>query len=376
MALFGVIWYNKKEVEIMKKLLAFLLLVLTVFSFCSCGIIPGYNIIPFYEDDSDNNDDKFDFDFDFDFDSDDYNKLDEIHVDYEESSYTPITLTNGYDNLENNAQKVMYKDIYKSVYSINDKKTLDGYFYLMEDVVYSGNDEITERDMVIAYAAFKNDNPQCFWIDTVCNPDCSELYDECMYIYSYYSPDETEEKIEDFEEAVEDFLETVPKDLSQVELELYVHDYLYELCQYDEISAMMDYEDKGYEETYDSSNAYGVMVNGWAICQGYAEAYSYLLSLVGIDSTTISSQDHIWNAVKIDGDWYNVDLTWNDTTESYDYFNITNKELLFDHEIAPHYSEMSDKEIVGTDEKAGLWFNVYLPECTATKYCYKSKYIY
>lgn len=370
----------------MKKLLTLLLVVLIVFSFNSCASLSVYEIYDDVFDDIDKDiDDLNDLD---DFLSgknlfDDYYDYDDYYDDYdykiddnrENSPYKAITLTNGYDNLENNAQKTIYQDIYDSVYDVENEKTTDELFYLMEDVTYSGNDKITERDMAIAYAAFKNDNPQYFWLDTVANPDCSsDYYDECMYIYSYYSPNELENMMEAFDDAVDDFLESVPSGLSDLELELYVHDYIYDICEYDEYAAEIDYGDDDYADAFDSSNAYGVLVNGYAICQGYAEAYSYLLSLVGINSTTISSQDHIWNAVEMDGDWYYVDVTWDDTTQSMDYFNINEKVLLIDHEIAPHYSELTDDKIVGTDDKAAIWFNVYLPECTETEYNYYNYY--
>lgn len=343
----------------MKRLLVLIVSILIVFSFSSCGMLTSLLLTSL--------DDEYE-----DIITDSYDTIETLDIDTEDSSYTAIMLKNGYDNLENNAQKTMYKDIYNFVYGIENDKTTDNYYYLMNDVEYSGTDEITDRDMVIAYSAFKNDNPQYFWLDSVCQPDCESLLGERMYIYSYYSPDETEEKIEEFEDAVELFLDSVPINLSQPELELYIHDYIYDICEYDDVSAEIEYGHKDFATAHNASNAYGVLVDNWAICQGYAEAYSYLLSLVGINSTTISSQDHIWNAVELDGDWYNVDLTWNDTTQTYDYFNITDKVLALDHEIAPHYSDLTDLEIIGTDDETGMWFNVYLPECNETKCSYSN----
>lgn len=354
----------------MKKLLVLILSLLIVFSFSSCAIYPVLLFSSLQDEDMDKKSNELD-DFQLN-DTDRLEDIDKFDIDDDDFPYTPITLKNGYDNLENNAQKTIYNDIYNYVYSIENTKTTDDYYYLMEDVEYSGTEKITDRDMVIAYTAFKNDNPQYFWLDTVCLPDSENILGERMYIYSYYSPNVTDAKIDEFESAVELFLESVPSNLSQPQLELYVHDYIYDICEYDDYATKLEYGDKSFAEAHDSSNAYGVLVNGYAICQGYAETYSYLLSLVGIDSTTISSQDHIWNAVEIEGEWYNVDLTWNDTTQSHDYFNITDRVLALDHDTAPHYSDLTDSEIVGTETEAGMWFNVYLPECTETKYCYSN----
>ena len=59
---------------------------------------------------------------------------------------------------------------------------------------------------------------------------------------------------------------------------------------------------------------YDLMVNGQGRCYGYSECYSYLLAQVGIDSEIVESNNmnHQWNKVKIDGEYYHVDVTWDD----------------------------------------------------------------
>ncbi|MDO4399492.1 MAG: MBG domain-containing protein [Coriobacteriia bacterium] len=81
---------------------------------------------------------------------------------------------------------------------------------------------------------------------------------------------------------------------------LYLHDYLDTHCQYD--------------LTYSNYNAYNALIDHSAVCQGYSEAYNYLLSLVGVECDVISSDilDHAWNLVTIDGTQYYVDCTWDD----------------------------------------------------------------
>ncbi len=50
------------------------------------------------------------------------------------------------------------------------------------------------------------------------------------------------------------------------------------------------------------------------VCSGYARLYGYLLKQVGIESQYVESDslNHAWNMVKINGDWYHVDTTWDD----------------------------------------------------------------
>ncbi|MBQ5346539.1 MAG: hypothetical protein IIU39_00590, partial [Ruminococcus sp.] len=60
----------------------------------------------------------------------------------------------------------------------------------------------------------------------------------------------------------------------------------------------------------------GILVNKEGVCQGYTHAYGILLDRCGIDSTIATSpapyMKHEWNQVVLDGNFYNVDVTWDD----------------------------------------------------------------
>ncbi len=362
----------------MKKFLVIIFAVLSISLCCSCNMLSLMgvvsNVSDVFMENANENSDNFEVKNNIPGKNSDgkINGITQITCNLSDY-YTPHKLDNGYEHLENNAQKEIYNDIFSSVYSVENYKTNDQCFYLMGDVKYSGKDEITERDMIIAYAAFKNDHPEYFWLDTECVAEINNDGDSFMYIYSLYSPDDVAEMSEEFMNAAEEIVSSVPDNLSEYERELYIHDVIYDICEYDDDAADVAYGNKYYTYYYNSYNAYGVLVDGDAVCQGYADAYAYLLSCVGINNTQISSQDHIWNAVEIDNQWYNVDVTWDDTTQTYDYFNVTDDIIEEDHEIAPLYTQMTDDEILGTEEDSGLWFNVYLPECNATKYSYSNQ---
>lgn len=60
---------------------------------------------------------------------------------------------------------------------------------------------------------------------------------------------------------------------------------------------------------------YGAVVEGEACCEGIAKAMSWCLSRLGIENQIIratmpSGNGHVWNSVKLDGDWYELDPTW------------------------------------------------------------------
>jgi len=104
--------------------------------------------------------------------------------------------------------------------------------------------------------------------------------------------------------------------LGDVEKALLLHDRLALFCDYDYANLLTNtLSDNVY-------NMYGALVDGMAVCQGYAEAYDYLLESVGIESEICASDklNHAWNIVTIGGVKYHVDVTWDDpvTTKSWD----------------------------------------------------------
>ncbi|MCM1297479.1 MAG: InlB B-repeat-containing protein, partial [Muribaculaceae bacterium] len=113
-----------------------------------------------------------------------------------------------------------------------------------------------------------------------------------------------------FQRNVATALSRVSDQMSDLEKAIILHDYLTVNCEY-------DYENlnAGTVPT-DSYNAYGTLVKRIAVCHGYALAYKYLLNQAGIDCymVTSDSMNHAWNLIVLDGEYYQVDVTWDDPT--------------------------------------------------------------
>ena len=86
-----------------------------------------------------------------------------------------------------------------------------------------------------------------------------------------------------------------------------IHNYIIKNVEYDEEMASTD------TSSYRSNTAYGALVQGYAICTGYSDAMGLFLDKLNIPNIKISSDEHVWNLVFIDGEWLHLDLTWNDT---------------------------------------------------------------
>lgn len=114
----------------------------------------------------------------------------------------------------------------------------------------------------------------------------------------------------------------------------YFHDYIILNCSYD-------------ADEENCSNAYGVFIDGKAVCEGYARAFKYLCDKVGIPCELVIGNtdiEHMWNIVEIDGNWYHVDVTWDDPKNkdgdyiSYSYFNLSDEQIFIDHTVNDTYT--------------------------------------
>ena len=107
---------------------------------------------------------------------------------------------------------------------------------------------------------------------------------------------------------------------------LWLHDWLLEQLEYD--------------KTLKWSSAESALTRGLGTCQSYESAYAKLLTAAGIEnSETRDTYDgHTWNAMKLDGQWYQTDCTWDDSSDnwySFDqrrlYFGLTDELMAIAH---------------------------------------------
>ncbi len=100
----------------------------------------------------------------------------------------------------------------------------------------------------------------------------------------------------------------VDSDLTPAKKALVLHDRLAVWVDYDQAAIKAD------NVPYIDHTMYGALWNRLAVCDGYAEAYMYLLRAVGIDSYVCRSETlyHAWNIVFVEGEYYHVDVTKDD----------------------------------------------------------------
>lgn len=230
-----------------------------------------------------------------------------------------------------------------------------------EDVVLSSNDV---EQIVKIHKYVCADNPELFWVKGYQVQPYEVAGKTVQVKYSgIYTMKESEK--ENYQQA----------------LDRITGEWLTEIAQcseeYDKVKKAYDLIIINTEYVADASenqNILSVFLNGKSVCQGYAEAFQYLLKHSGIQSILVSgtafngteTQPHTWNLVSIGGNYYQFDVTWGEpnyqTTEgiaekvkwdiSYKYFGLTDEEMYNNHTVDTF---------------------ITLPECNSTEYNYYVK---
>lgn len=214
-----------------------------------------------------------------------------------------------YYHMLNDSEKELYRQIYANAYAMMDR------FKPCVEVFSTNVGRVVE--------AVYNDNPVLFWVENSygCKygSDGRVLEISLQYNEASKKPEQSRQK---FDEKAEEILRVARTLSSNYEKEKYVHDRLAAQVSYDAEASM-------------NQSAYSALVNGKTVCAGYTRAFQYLMQQLGIPCfycRGYSGENHAWNIVDIYGEYYNVDLTWDDAKPgNYDYFNKTDKDIQETH---------------------------------------------
>ena len=197
--------------------------------------------------------------------------------------------------------------------------------------VYVPDVSLSKEDITQVYEAFFADNPQYFYLDRtysfegIPTIDGQTLYNALILQY-LFSAEQRVQAQSQLQTVLNTILADKPASDDDYETERYLHDQLTVRCTYDITAAE--------QETIASPNAYsayGALVEGKAVCEGYAKAMQLLLQESDIPATLVTgtakenNESHMWNLVTINGENYHLDSTWNDNNDNqqYTFFNLT-----------------------------------------------------
>ena len=281
------------------------------------------------------------------------------HVE-DETSYqsnfngSKIAINVGYDCLDTDSEKICYKLILRNVEKISSETNSKG-LYGIEPVILP--DQVLDSNQIkkVIYAV-QNDRPDIFWLSSYFSYSSSQR-GTTIKLGSNFSKKDMVDATNKLWNKIAEILNKVPESATDYEKELFIHDYLVENCAY---TRRQNHGPQVY-------TAYGCLVNGQAVCEGYSRATQILMCALGIECRTISgtrnTESHMWNIVRLGNEWYHLDVTWDDqeAIKKYNYFNVTDDIIQKDHKIAV---SMSDDPQNYYKEKC---YNFTIPKCKSLK---------
>lgn len=145
-----------------------------------------------------------------------------------------------------------------------------------------------------------------------------------------------------------------------------VHDYITKNVIYDHENLEEAKKDNPVPDSKYIYTAYGCLLNGKAVCAGYARAFQLIMTELGYDCAYVSGDaggSHAWNIIKLDGEYYFIDTTWDDADFTDEKLN-----LIYSNETEYEYFCVTSKELSKTHTADEESFDV--PDCNGTKYNY------
>lgn len=170
-----------------------------------------------------------------------------------------------------------------------------------------------DKDTFVSYmSALYNYEPMSFLIATNFNYTHNKTIVTGLQVTNNFSPDLAVMAMSRFKADVNNCIKGIHGDWSDEAKLLYVYDYIANNFVYD--------------ETLSSSGVYSLITERRGVCQSFTLFASAVLTALGFTHDTVVSEsiNHIWNRVKLGGQWYNIDFTWSNLNVlgncNHDYF--------------------------------------------------------
>lgn len=198
-----------------------------------------------------------------------------------------------------------------------------------ETVIDLDGCDVTVDEIGTLFSNFADDHAEFYYLDTkfAYSYNNNNVVTKLSVNYTM-SADEIATANAAFTAEVDTILSLVNDTMTDAEKVMAVHDYF--IANY------------SYDLTYQGRSAYDLFVNKTGVCQAYSIGFKYIMGQLNIPCTIVVSKEmnHGWNKVLIDGEWFHVDVTFDDpivdgqnnnTTPYYTYFLVTDAEISADH---------------------------------------------
>ena len=210
----------------------------------------------------------------------------------------------------------------------------------LEEHLYSGYKEMAKTIYVHSYSATYNDiataienvfnkRPDVFYVSKTINcAIASDGYVTTITPVYLFTSEQVESAKTTINNSVNALIGDLDSSMTDIQKLLLLHDRMILDIEY------VDEEDADIYDTLTENDytIYGAFVNKKGVCEAYAKAFKYCVDLLGIENEIIpysTTNRCVWNQVKINGNWYNVDVKSDDKASLGLFSNVEHKYFLF-----------------------------------------------
>ncbi|MDD7463510.1 MAG: transglutaminase-like domain-containing protein [Anaerococcus sp.] len=274
------------------------------------------------------------------------------------------------ENRAMDLEKRIQEEILNNFKERNKTFRIDVNDYIDEERIHEIFDEALREDKYFYYAIYKGANISTnYYEDT--NEDGIYFVESVDFTMTYRQSKEDEKKVDEF---VEKWIkDNITDDMTDLEKTKLIHDFIVKRNSYN----TGDGNDKS--GGYSIYSPASILFGKGGVCNAYATLFDKMSGMAGLRtyySTGVIKGDgqlHIWNMVKIDDDWYNIDLTWDDPILTSDKKIINEKDF-----VAYDFFLVSDELIQNTrtvdkDDKRPTSVNSYAHDFENTKIKFEKK---
>ena len=236
------------------------------------------------------------------------------------STGTPITprpgnSTYGYKDLANNTHGKSMQELYYRLYAAceafmdnkQNVKATNGTYVI--DKINLDYYVLTAQEAVAVWKVFYVENPRYYWLANTVELEGGVLYVAIDKAYASASDRST------YDAAIDNMANACAQKLSagmsQLEKAMAIHDFILDRMNYAYKS-----DGKTPQDAIWAHNMIGCASKKSGVCEAYAKTYQYLCQLNGLECIVVTGyngENHAWNMVKLNGSWYGVDCTFDET---------------------------------------------------------------
>ena len=183
---------------------------------------------------------------------------------------------------------------------------------------------VLDKSFQAALDAFFYDHPELFYIDLTkitLYTKYTTIGSKTTYTVSL-APQNNKNYLSDSfssESQVDNAINQIEQIRNSIVSRVNGNNYNKALIVHDTLVDMLEYNQN--DSNSNTHNIYGAFVNRSVVCEGYAKSFKYIMDSLNIPcilvggvatNNTSTTESHMWNYIQLDGNWYGVDVTWDD----------------------------------------------------------------